>query len=248
MRFLSHKLQKLIKKHTPIIFLCFTFFIILIMPFLLTQSNFTEKLNFSNTGQIGDTIGGITTPLISLINTIIVYYALTTQINNNQSNQKQILEQNSADHLNNLYSFLNNSINNFKFKSLPKEHLRNIDEFDIENEKCGGEAVFKLFSQIFCNYHSDQNNLNSNQSVNELLSILNIFIIILEELKNTESKNKKTIQILTSHLFKYKIETRLKLEYENLERTFCDECNYDHGLPDDLRLLILTIKNEIEMF
>ena len=52
--------------------------IILCMPFLLTR-NGLECLDFRETGQIGDTIGGITAPFIGLINVILLCYTLYCQ-------------------------------------------------------------------------------------------------------------------------------------------------------------------------
>ena len=54
--------------------------IILILPFLLTGQYFLERFNFSETGQIGDTIGGITAPFMSLIGAFLVFYALKAQV------------------------------------------------------------------------------------------------------------------------------------------------------------------------
>lgn len=59
--------------------------IILCMPFLLTR-NGLECLDFRETGQIGDTIGGITAPFIGLINVILLCYTLYCQ---NQSHKEQ---------------------------------------------------------------------------------------------------------------------------------------------------------------
>lgn len=48
-----------------------------------------EKLNFNNTGQIGDTIGGVTAPFIGIISIILLVYTLREQIKFNKK-QKEI--------------------------------------------------------------------------------------------------------------------------------------------------------------
>ncbi len=73
--------------------------LVMVMPFLLTRTVIFDWLNFSTTGQIGDTIGGITSPIIGLLGAWFVYLsfraqtkaneiqfnALRDQIDNNQS-------------------------------------------------------------------------------------------------------------------------------------------------------------------
>lgn len=46
-------------------------------------------ISFENTGQIGDTIGGVTAPIASLIDSLLVYYALKAQIEANKLIQDQ---------------------------------------------------------------------------------------------------------------------------------------------------------------
>jgi len=57
-------------------------------PILLTQHYFSI-VDFSDekggTGTIGDTIGGITAPIIGLISTILLYLALIKQIESNRA-------------------------------------------------------------------------------------------------------------------------------------------------------------------
>jgi hypothetical protein len=55
----------------------------LIAPMLLTLD--FPLLNFHDTGQIGDTIGGITAPIVSLVGSILIYLALTAQIDANNT-------------------------------------------------------------------------------------------------------------------------------------------------------------------
>lgn len=229
--------------------------IIVIMPFLLTAEYFHKRFNFSETGQIGDTIGGITAPFLNLIGAFLVFYALKAQVKANELVQDQIDKdnevkelENEAQNLNQLYSYLQENINNFRFKTLPIEDLKNIEYIETDVEYSGGEAIYHLFSQIRCHYHGTQEVLHRNQSVSELLSILKIMELLLDELKNTKSKNKDILTTLTKHLFEYKIVTRIKDQNENdLQVKFCDSCQCNHGLPDELRNLILQIRQKLHL-
>jgi hypothetical protein len=225
--------------------------IILILPFLLTGQYFLERFNFSETGQIGDTIGGITAPFMSLIGAFLVFYALKAQVKANELIQYQIEKdndekecENEGQNLNQLYSYLTESIATFHFKTLPVELLKNTD--DTETEFKGGEAFYHLFSQIRCHYHGSQEELRSVQSVSELLSILKIMELLLDKLKNAKSKNKEILYTLVRHLFDYKIITRIREEHDmELKEEFCDLCQCNHGLPDELRNLIEQIRTKL---
>jgi hypothetical protein len=228
--------------------------VILILPFILTGHYFHERFNFSETGQIGDTIGGITAPFMNLIGAFLVFYALKAQVKANELIQDQIDKdneqkecENEGQNLNQLYSYLTESINSFHFTTLPIEQLRNTDELDTEIEFKGGDAFYHLFSQIRCHYHGTQHELHSHQSVSELLSILKIMDLLLDKLKDSKSKNKEILITLVRHLFEYKIVTRIRDEEDcDLDLEFCESCDCNHGLPDELKNLIIEIRRKLK--
>jgi hypothetical protein len=228
--------------------------VVLIMPILLTGEYFHESFNFRDTGQIGDTIGGITAPFMNLIGAFLVFYALQAQVKANELIQNQIDKdndekesENDGQNLNQLYSYLTDSINSFHFKTLPLEQLRNTEHTETKIEFKGGEAFFHLFSQIRCHYHGTQDELHSQQPVSELLSVLKIMDLLLNNLENTKSKNKEILITLVRHLFDYKIVTRIRDEPDNeLELQYCDACQCNHGLPNELKDLILKIRLKLK--
>lgn len=228
--------------------------VILIMPFLLTGHYFHARFNFSETGQIGDTIGGITAPFMNLIGAFLVFYALQAQVKANELIQRQIDKdneekecENEGQNLNQLFSYLTNSIDGFHFKTLPVEYLTNTGVIDTETEFKGGEAFYHLFSQIRCHYHGSEEELHSHQSVSELLSILKIMDLLLDKLANTKSKNREILTTLLGHLFNYKIVTRIREEDElMLDLMYCEHCMCNHGLPDELKDLILRIRHKVK--
>lgn len=56
-------------------------------PYLLTKSAFAPHLDFSKTGQIGDTVGGITSPFIGVAGVLLTFLAFYMQI---QANRIQV--------------------------------------------------------------------------------------------------------------------------------------------------------------
>ena len=221
--------------------------IILLMPFLMTKASFIDDLNFNDTGQIGDTIGGITAPFMSLIGAFLVYFALNAQVKANEIIQRQIDNDKEDKDLNQLYSYLNESIKSFQFKSLPKDNLKNTHKLDNNKEYKGGEAFYNLFNQIRCHYHGTQEELHANQSVSELISILKVMDLLLGKLESSESKSKEIIKVLIKHNFEYKITTRIREDTKgDLDIYHCEACNCNHGLPDELKDLILTIRTKLK--
>jgi hypothetical protein len=61
-------------------------------PFLLTQGALHADLIFTDTGAIGDTVGGLTAPVIGLLNAVLLYWTLKRQedeIRNGESYREQ---------------------------------------------------------------------------------------------------------------------------------------------------------------
>ena len=51
----------------------------LVAPVLLTRNSCCEIFDFTETGQIGDTIGGITAPIVGLVSIMLLYMTLKEQ-------------------------------------------------------------------------------------------------------------------------------------------------------------------------
>ncbi len=88
------KLKK-IEDYTTSQFILVIALIILLIPPLLSLPSIFEIFNFSNKGQIGDTIGGITAPFINGLAAILVFLAFKAQIEANKIlvNANKILQQ-----------------------------------------------------------------------------------------------------------------------------------------------------------
>lgn len=89
--------------------------LIFVMLFLLTRETLFDKLDFTKTGNIGDTVGGITAPFVGLISIILLYLTLKEQIRINDNQKKE----NNYNKLLNLQTIIlnNNSAFRFRFNS-----------------------------------------------------------------------------------------------------------------------------------
>jgi len=73
--------------------------LIAVSPILFSQ--FSTYFSFENTGEIGDTIGGVTAPFVNLLAAYLVYKSFTAQIRANQQQRddhKAQMEQLSKEH------------------------------------------------------------------------------------------------------------------------------------------------------
>jgi len=69
-------------------------------PIIFTRTKLFECLDFSNTGQVGDTIGGTMTPIVSLAAVILTYLAFRKQVEANKIQTEQFnktLQQKETD-------------------------------------------------------------------------------------------------------------------------------------------------------
>jgi hypothetical protein len=91
-----------------------------VAPFLFTSSGCSS---FAETGQIGDTIGGITAPITGLVGSVLVFLALKGQILANNITQEQIRDQKLEEqrkkeviYISDLYKYFFNSIQTYETK------------------------------------------------------------------------------------------------------------------------------------
>jgi hypothetical protein len=218
----------------------------IISPIIFTMPH--GFIDFTHTGDIGDTIGGITSPIVNLVGAILVFYALKAQIKANELIRDQINEQriennikNDTDELSQMYSYLKDSIDSFKYTSY---------DMDFTDEPIifvGPEAVYHLFNDIKCDFHEQENELLTSPYATQLISILNIFNLLFSQISMSKSPSKKMYGVLTEHLFKYRIMPALNgRNIEDLRFGECSLCNQKHGMPESIITMITSIKDHIE--
>lgn len=82
-------------KGAEIIFPIICAVILCFSPWVFTRPSICEDFNFSNTGEIGDTIGGITAPFIGVISIILLWITFREQ---RRFNQQQVND-NTINHV-----------------------------------------------------------------------------------------------------------------------------------------------------
>lgn len=128
-------------------FLLFSF----IAPWLLTKTALFKSWNFSETGQIGDTFGGIANPFIALVGIILTFLAFYMQIKANkiqrelfykglQENKRQFEQELNAnrEQLNDQLAIQTHQFKKSEFESqfyeMLKLHKENVNEVSISRK------------------------------------------------------------------------------------------------------------------
>lgn len=150
--------------------------VLILMPILTTQLDWF--FDFTNTGNIGDTIGGVTAPVIGVVSALLIYFSFRAQINSNRLilNQMDIQsledrERRDKNHLMEIYYHLRNSIDNFQYMVSGKELLT------------GSSAFHEYWSVILSGRDSIQKGPSK-----AFENILKLFEVVLDELKTYEDK------------------------------------------------------------
>lgn len=215
-------------------------------PLLFTQSFLGP--NFLNTGQIGDTIGGICSPFINILGSILIFLALKAQIEANLIIQRQIDNQKvdrvaeiESKQLNQYYQNIQQNIDNFTFSTQSSPYS------DTMDSSKGSEAIYKLWNWFFCDNHLDEEQIKGNPKLSELFSILEICSLLLTKLKKSNVPDKETLWVLTKHQFEYRIFPRLRTEFpDNIKKYHCSSCDKFHGLPENMCELIKGIHENLQ--
>lgn len=192
--------------------------LIVISPFILTRS--LGIIEFTGTGEIGDTIGGITSPIASIIGSILVYYALKAQIDANAIIQKQLTDQKSADYerkivdyLTNLLNIIREEINGFEYVETTTERSSNEGEKITETLIKGSDAIYKFLDlYLLVRYRDNNNHMDEIDHIKRLKYLL---ILIEKFLQNAikEPISEKDKEYLIS-ILRYIYETKIKLHFD----------------------------------
>lgn len=139
-------------------FLLLTVLILIIgsffVPFILTRKAINEDFNFSQTGQIGDTIGGLMNPFIAIAGVIVTGLAFYVQIIANQQQRELFLQEQAENKLQLQKQIDNqnqqNKIQQFEsqFYEMLRLHRENITEMKIEGYNFTEKSFLKKYDKV----------------------------------------------------------------------------------------------------
>lgn len=197
------KFKKLnMKKITAIYLVIILSLIIIVIPIILTLPSFNKLFDLSDKGEIGDTLGGITSPFINSIAAILVFIAFKEQVRSNDLIKEQLYFQHIQDQINRLED---NSLN------LSKIHEDISKEITYSIRDCEDIIGYKPPYSIKL----------SEQLLNQILystTIFNQTLSMIEKLENDKDFLYNKLGILYKILYKdyyCKIESELNRALEH---------------------------------
>lgn len=126
--------------------------VILSFPILFTKFSWFD-LDFTNTGQIGDTIGGIMGPFIAIAAAILTFFAFWVQFVANETQKKALIKQEIDLAQERFETKFYNQIEILK---------SNIDELQIGQSTKGRKAFISLFNELKFICHVVNNHYENN--------------------------------------------------------------------------------------
>lgn len=115
--------------------LCIPFIIILLLPILLTKLPFCF-FDFSDTGEVGDTIGGIMGPFVAIAAALLTFLAFWVQFKANEQQRKDIALERFESNLFQLIQVQEEITNNLQFSACDGDDK-------LYNANIPGRQVFK---------------------------------------------------------------------------------------------------------
>jgi hypothetical protein len=164
--------------------------------YLVIKPAIWASYDLTDTGQIGDTIGGITAPFINLLGAILVFVSFLEQ---NKAN-KLLSEQNTFVLFHELYKDLKSDFNNLCFSS---SAIKNGKEYY-------GKKAFSLFTNTL-EKRIDSQSFPKNSFFDEVVFLIGNITIFINtiETSNIDDTQKKYILKLLHFLYLTKIRKHL---------------------------------------
>jgi hypothetical protein len=187
--------EYVVKHHSYFLALGFILFLFGIILAIISP-NIWEVYNLTETGQIGDTIGGITAPFINLLGALLVYISFKEQ---NKANKIQA-EQNAFNLLHELYKELKAEFENLKFSS------KNVQNGQIYSGSKAQSVFIEILTSRVVNEDFKKNSFFKEYLF--LMGNMGIFLDIVEE-SNASEKEKIYILRLFHFLYLAKIKSPL---------------------------------------
>lgn len=173
--------------------------VLILIPILATQ--FDWLFDFTETGQIGDTIGGLTAPVIGSISALLIYFSFRAQINANRIIQEQIDEQREKDeekkefnYQMELYKHLKEKIEEFYYNDLVRNKFFKGKKESTALSYTGAEGIFK-FLEAQTIFGRKQKINTESISFSLLKSILELFKKVISRIEISKEKEYDTALI-----------------------------------------------------
>lgn len=230
--------------------------IICLFPFLFTRSGW---LDFSNTGEIGDTIGGIMGPFVAIAAALLTFLAFWVQFKANEQQRKDIALERFESNFFELLHFHQEITNGLLLKydkSLKTCEEKGRDVFQLLYENIFIEGKYVGIKEII------KNNINNwnDKYLNGLIGFLDhYFRLLYRILKYIDDSYKKIPEMTLSKRYEYTSIVRATLSQYELILLFYN-CLSSNGrekfkplieryaIFNNLRVELLATKDEQDLY
>lgn len=166
------------------------------LPFLL--SKFPSRFGLaSSPGEIGDTIGGITSPIIGILGALLIYITLNEQIEANKILNRKISHDNRIRQISELLK-------------IASEILTSMHYYDnIADREYQGEDALRICLERICLSHESVDSIKKSYNYEKVKNVLHFFQRTVSlTMKIEDWEEKETYSILFQELYysKYKRE------------------------------------------
>lgn len=215
--------------------------LIVIAPYIFTRTN--GVIIFENTGEIGDTIGGITAPITGILGAILVYLALFAQIKANELVYEQFQEQKregeyqkSQIYISNQVDYLRQELNDILYNAERSQGGKKW-QVDLKGTSAINETLL-ICSKVNQN-HFDKDifiEIPNLTKIKLLLEKCESIMDLIQNMKFVESdKNYLSDSIRFLYLLKLKPYLLLHENKRMGKTENCKHCGKNHdGIPEDI--------------
>jgi hypothetical protein len=232
------------------------FFLIGIVGVILAPYFFTRAggyIDFTATGEIGDTIGGITAPIASLLGSFLVYFALRAQIDANMLIQNQVDSQQKDEADRKTQQFLLDQLKVIREDILEFEHLENAGGGFISRAQIGGPppsyVTYKgaqAFYRTIASFKDANAKIVLTPKYAEIKTILTAIKDLILQVNNSklDEVEKNNIKTLILYLVESKINSAFVANTNHKARRTKDGTK--EGIPEELFSLHSAIQSGLK--
>lgn len=221
--------------------------VLLAFPIWITDHFFFDYLK---TGTFGDTIGGLTAPIIGFFSALLIYLSFRAQIKANYIVQSQIERQEKSDREKKEIELISNLMLQFRAEINEFSYFNYEGTFENrQNVLHKGAEALKIYLRHItsASEHYNKNEMEflgfpTNQQYLGLLDILDKLIQIIKR-SNLKLSDKEYFKSQIKYLFDYKLAL-----LSDHELRLCDVCGQPHiQLPCILNDRLMAIDTRIDL-
>ncbi|MBK8567811.1 MAG: hypothetical protein IPN76_31955 [Saprospiraceae bacterium] len=234
------------------IYLVIGIILMIVAPAIIGNMSF-DLISFdSNSSNVGETIGGITSPIGVVLSSILIYLALIEQIRANKTLSSDIAEQKKQyendkkiAQINSFLSQLDGFVIHFNYNN--QEILKNTDS---PISFSGPTGIYHFLKDVRTFFHGSVDELERLHSYNEFLGIVRLCTIIEGLISNLADDSDR---LAHNTLLKHQVKFKILSFYATDGMVICEaswrneDFNTEHHWPSELlnQLNNLSIKLKI---